>query len=337
MNILITGALGYIGSHVAVKISEENHNLTLIDNLANSSIKNLKNIEKITRKKIDFFKLDIRNEPKVKKIIYEKNIEAIFHFAGLKSVKNSEVNPDDYFDVNVNGSKTLLNAFEKGNNGKKIFIFSSSATVYGNPKILPCKEQHKEKPINTYGKTKKAVEKLLKIKASKGDWKIASLRYFNPIGSHLSGLIGDNPKGKPENLLPAINQVAKGDKKELLIFGSDYPTSDGTAIRDYIHIDDLADGHISTLKYLSKKRKNVYEVFNLGTGRGYSVLEIKEKFEKVNKVSVPHKFFPKRKGDIPINYADSYKANSLLKWKTKKSLDQMLKSSWMYEKKNNAN
>lgn len=332
MNILITGALGYVGSHVAVKILKENHNLTLVDNLANSKISNLKKIEKISGKKIDFYKLDVRQESSVKKIIEKKNIEAIFHFAGLKSVKNSENYPEDYFDVNVNGSKSLLRAFEKGNTGKKIFIFSSSATIYGNPKLLPCKETHKEQPTNIYGKTKKGVEIFLKKKAAKGNWKIISLRYFNPIGSHQSGLIGDNPKGKPENLLPAINKVAKGKERELLIFGSDYPTLDGTAIRDYIHIDDLASGHLSALKYLTKKRKNIYDVFNLGTGRGYSVLEIVKNFEKVNKVEVPYKFFPKRKGDIAINYANVSKANSFLNWETKKSLDQMLKSTWLYEK-----
>lgn len=333
MNILITGALGYIGSHVAVRLSKRKYNLTLIDNLYNSSKESLNKIEKVTGKKLDFIKTDIREKKQLKEILFEKKIEAIIHFAGLKSVKESEENPKEYFDVNVNGSKSLINAFEETNKANKIFIFSSSATIYGKPRLLPCKESHEENPENVYGQTKKEVENFLKLKSKSNTnkWKIASLRYFNPIGANSSGLIGDNPKGFPENLLPVISKVAKGEIKKLKVFGSNYPTKDGTAIRDYIHVEDLADGHISALNYLEKKRKNIYDIFNLGTGKGYSVLEIIKRFEKINKVSVPFEFLSERRGDVPINFADVSKAESILKWKVKKNLNQMIQSSWFHE------
>lgn len=331
MNILITGALGYIGSHLTVKLSKQNHNLTLIDNLCNSSRDCLNKIEKITGKEFHFIKIDIREKKALKEILAKNNIEAIVHFAGLKSVKKSEENPKEYFDVNVNGSKSLINAFEEINKKNKIFIFSSSATIYGKPDSLPCLESHKENPENVYGQTKKQVEDFLKLKSRKQKWKIISLRYFNPIGANSSGLIGDNPRGLPENLLPAICKVAKGEIKKLSIFGSNYPTNDGTAIRDYIHVEDLVEGHISALNFLEKQKKNTHEIFNLGTGKGFSVLEIIKKFEKVNKVKVPYNFLSERIGDVPVNFADVSKAKSLLDWKVKKNLNQMLKSSWFYE------
>tara|TARA_B100001027_G_scaffold82844_1_gene56777 strand:+ start:649 stop:1659 length:1011 start_codon:yes stop_codon:yes gene_type:complete len=335
MNILVTGGLGYLGSHAVVELIKQNYGVVILDNLSNSRKKNLNVLEEISDKKIDFYEADIRDDKKLNKIFRDNNISGIMHFAGLKSVKKSYSEREEYFDVNVNGTKNLINTFNETNINKKFFIFSSSACVYGKPDYLPYDENHSLRPENYYGQTKLESEIFLeKTFKSHKDWKIIILRYFNPIGSHHSYLIGDNPLGKPENLLPNILKAVNSDRKSLKIFGLDHDTFDGTPVRDFIHVEDLINGHVLALNFLRKNKKDIYEIFNIGRGEGLSVLELIKSFEDTNDVKVSFEFTEKRKGDLPIYYSSAKKIDKKLGWVPKFSLKDMCKSSWEFHKNN---
>lgn len=330
MKILLTGGTGYIGSHVAVSISKNGHEIILFDNLINSDENTFFNLSKIINTKIHFVKGDLNKPNDIKNLFKEFKIDAVLHFAGYKSVNESFLQPLKYYSNNITGTINLIN--EMKNNKVKTLIFSSSATIYGDPKYLPIDEKHQLKPKNPYGKTKLYIENLLEdiYKADK-EWRIACLRYFNPIGSHESGLIGDYPSGQINNLMPLITQVALNKEKRLYVFGNDYPTHDGTAIRDYIHIMDLADGHKEALNYLLYN-KGCHK-FNLGTGSGHSVLDLINCFQKSNDLNIPIEFIHRRQGDVAISYADANKAFINFKWKTQRNLNEMSKSSWNFVQK----
>ena len=329
--ILITGGAGYIGSHTAVEILKNGAELVLEDKFSNSSPEVLEKIKKITGKDFKFYELDLLDEEKLDSVFKENKIEAVIHFAGLKAVGESVEKPIEYYHNNITGTLILLKTMKKYN-CKKI-VFSSSATVYGNPQKLPIAEDSPLSTTNPYGSTKLMIEQILQdVAVADKDFCIAILRYFNPIGAHESGLIGEVPNGIPNNIMPYIMKVAKGEYKELTIFGDDYPTKDGTGVRDYIHVVDLSKGH---LKALDKIRKEAgVKIYNLGTGNGYSVLELVKNFEKVNNVKVNYKIGPRRPGDIPACYADPRKAEKELGWKAEKGIEEMLKDSWNFVNKN---
>ena len=329
--ILITGGAGYIGSHTAVELLKNGEELVIVDNFSNSSPEVLEKIKKITGKDFKFYELDLLDEEKLDSVFKENKIEAVIHFAGLKAVGESVEKPIEYYHNNITGTLILLKTMKKYN-CKKI-VFSSSATVYGNPQKLPIAEDSPLSTTNPYGSTKLMIEQILQdVAVADKDFCIAILRYFNPIGAHESGLIGEVPNGIPNNLMPYIMKVAKGEYKELTIFGDDYPTKDGTGVRDYIHVVDLSKGH---LKALDKIRKEAgVKIYNLGTGNGYSVLELVKNFEKVNNVKVNYKIGPRRPGDIPACYADPRKAEKELGWKAEKGIEEMLKDSWNFVNKN---
>lgn len=329
--ILITGGAGYIGSHTAVELLKNGEELVIVDNFSNSSPEVLEKIKKITGKDFKFYELDLLDEEKLDSVFKENEIESVIHFAGLKAVGESVEKPIEYYHNNITGTLILLKTMKKYN-CKKI-VFSSSATVYGNPQKLPITEDSPLSTTNPYGSTKLMIEQILQdVAVADKDFSIAILRYFNPIGAHESGLIGEVPNGIPNNIMPYIMKVAKGEYKELTIFGDDYPTKDGTGIRDYIHVVDLGKGH---LKALDKIRKEVgVKIYNLGTGNGYSVLELVKNFEKVNNVKVNYKIGPRRPGDIPACYADPRKAEKELGWKAEKGIEEMLKDSWNFVNKN---
>ncbi len=325
MNILLTGGSGFIGSHACLSFIQAGHRVTIYDNLSNSKENVISRIKKITGKNIAFIKGDILNQQMLSKAISDNKIESVIHFAGLKSVSDSIKNPLDYFDNNVAGTLSVLKAMEQ-NNIKKI-IFSSSATVYGVPEYLPIDEDHKLEPINPYGVGKKIIEDMLKdIALSDSDWGILCLRYFNPVGAHESALIGEDSTGIPSNLVPYITSVAMGKYKSVNIFGNDYPTSDGTGIRDYIHVMDLADGHLSALEYFCSGGKG-FEAVNLGTGKGVSVLEVINEFSCICKNEIPFVIRDRRPGDVASSFASVNKAFSLLNWQAKYNLYDMCKSS----------
>jgi UDP-glucose 4-epimerase len=334
MNILVTGGMGYIGSHIALSLLNEKHEVTILDNLSNSNFEILKNLELLSNKKPNFIKGDILNTELVVKTLQNYKINAVIHLAGLKAVGESVSKPLIYYKNNVLGAASLLEAMEICEIDK--LVFSSSATVYGKPNSLPIKEDHPLNPNNPYGRSKLYVEKILAdLVQSNNNWKIINLRYFNPVGSHASGLIGDNPNGIPNNLMPYINQVAIGERPFLKIFGNDYETPDGTGIRDYIHVEDLSDAHLAALHLLDFGRNThtgEYNTFNIGTGSGFSVLEIVETYEKINKLKIPYKIFPRRDGDIASSYADSTKANTILNWKASRTLKDMCQSAWNFQK-----
>lgn len=329
MAILVTGGTGYIGSHTVIELLKENKEIIILDNLCNSSKEVLDKIKQITGKVCKFYEKDIRDEEALEKLFAENKIDSVIHFAGLKGVGESVEIPLEYYDNNVYGTIKLLKAMKKFN-CKKI-VFSSSATVYGDPGTPKYTENMKRgKASSPYGATKAVIEQMLEdLYASDKEWTISILRYFNPIGAHESGLIGDNPNGIPNNLMPYIQKVAIGELKELSIFGNDYDTEDGTGIRDYIHVVDLAIGHVKALEKLEKP--GIY-VHNLGTGSGYSVLEIVNTFEKVNNVKISYKIAPRRAGDLAIYYADATKAEKELGWKAKRGIEDMCKDSWNFIK-----
>lgn len=329
--ILITGGAGYIGSHTAVELLKNGEELVIVDNFSNSSPEVLEKIKKITGKDFKFYELDLLDEVKLDNVFKENKIEAVIHFAGLKAVGESVEKPIEYYHNNITGTLILLKTMKKYN-CKKI-VFSSSATVYGNPQKLPIAEDSPLSTTNPYGSTKLMIEQILQdVAVADKDFCIAILRYFNPIGAHESGLIGEVPNGIPNNIMPYIMKVAKGEYKELTIFGDDYPTKDGTGVRDYIHVVDLSKGH---LKALDKIRKEAgVKIYNLGTGNGYSVLELVKNFEKVNNVKVNYKIGPRRPGDIPACYANPRKAEKELGWKAEKGIEEMLKDSWNFVNKN---
>ena len=336
MKILITGGAGYIGSHTLIELSIAGFEFIVYDNLSNSSKEALKRVEKIIGKSIEFIEGDIRDKKLLQEVFVKYSIDSVIHFAGLKAVGESVEKPIEYYDNNVNGTVALLRVM-KEYNCKKI-VFSSSATVYGDPKEVPITEESQTGVgiTNPYGRSKYFIEEILKdLYRSDNSWKISILRYFNPIGAHESGLIGEDPEGIPNNLMPYISQVAVGKLKELQVFGDDYNTVDGTGVRDYIHVVDLANAHVKAVEYLNQEQ-NLKEplIVNLGTGKGYSVLEIIQAFEKASTTKVPYKIVNRRDGDIAICYANPKKANELLKWKATRDIEQMCKDSWNWQSKN---
>lgn len=327
MSVLITGGAGFIGSHTVVELLEENEDIIIVDNFINSKPETLDKIKTISGKNFKFYEVDLLDEENLEKVFNENDIEAVIHFAGLKAVGESVEKPIEYYHNNITGTLVLLKLMKKYN-CKKI-IFSSSATVYGLPKEVPIKEDFPLSTTNPYGSTKLMIEQILKdVCISDKDFCAILLRYFNPIGAHKSGLIGEEPNGIPNNLMPYINKVAKGELDHLSVFGDDYDTVDGTGVRDYIHVVDLAKGHV---KALEKARKMVgAEAYNLGTGNGYSVLEIVKAFENATGVKVKYEITARRPGDIGECYADPSKALKELGWKAEKTLEEMCKDSWNF-------
>lgn len=329
MNVLLTGGNGYIGSHTSITLMKLGHKVVLYDNLTNSTDLVLHNLKQITGQPIHFVKADVRDTELLRKTLVDYQIDAVIHFAGLKAVGDSVEKPIHYYANNVEGTISLLQAMHS--ESIKILVFSSSATVYGEPHYFPLDENHPTNAINPYGRCKLHIEEILMdVAASDPNWRIICLRYFNPAGAHDSGLIGDSPNGAPKNLMPFIAQVAAGQHSELNIFGNDYPTTDGTCIRDYIHIMDLAEGHAAALGILPQTPG--WHAFNLGTGKGYSVLEIVQAFEKASGRQVPYKITARRAGDVSICYADTKKANQRLNWIATRTLDDMCASTWRFHK-----
>ncbi len=330
MKILLTGGVGYIGSHTAVVLAEAGHNVVLFDNLVNSQRDVVKHLNTITKQHIPFIEGDIRHTELLVEVLNHHKIEAVIHFAGLKAVGESVEKPILYFDNNVGGTISLLNAMQACN--IKTLVFSSSATVYGDPQYLPIDESHPTSATNPYGRTKLHIEEMLTdLAMSDSTWRIACLRYFNPVGAHESGLIGENPNGLPNNLMPFVARVAAGQLPQLSVFGNDYATPDGTGVRDYIHVMDLAHGHEAALNFL-KAATNAFNVFNLGTGNGYSVLEMIKAFEQASGVTIPFQFKPRRAGDVAAMYAKADKANELLGWKAELDLQSMCADTWAFQK-----
>ena len=332
MSILVTGGAGYIGSHTVVELLNAGMDVVVIDNLVNSSEESLRRVEKITGKQVKFYKGDIADRQLLDTIFDNEDIESCIHFAGLKAVGESVAKPLEYYDNNIGGSLVLFKAMRE--HGVKNIIFSSSATVYGNPAFVPITEECPKGEItNPYGRTKGMLEQILTdIQAADNEWNVILLRYFNPIGAHESGMIGENPNGIPNNLMPYITQVAVGKLPRLGVFGSDYDTPDGTCIRDYIHVVDLADGHV---KAVAKLRENPgLKIYNLGTGKGSSVLDVIHTFEEATGVKIPYDMKPRRAGDVPVNYCDASKAETELGWVAKKNLYDMCGDSWRWQKNN---
>lgn len=330
MKILVTGGCGYIGSHTVVELLENDYDVVIVDNLSNSKKDVIDSIKDITKKNVKFYEIDVCDKDKLTNVFKENKIDAVIHFAGFKAVGESCEKPLMYYRNNIDSSLTLLEVMNEFN-VKKI-AFSSSATVYGNPEALPIKEDSKLYTTNPYGSTKLMIENILRdLYKSDNDWSIAILRYFNPIGAHNSGLIGENPNGIPNNLMPYIIKVANKELECLGIFGDDYDTHDGTGVRDYIHVVDLAKGHIAAInKILHEKGCDAY---NLGTGTGYSVLDIINTFNKVNNIDVPYKIKDRRPGDIDACYADPTYAKEKLNWEAKLKLEDMCKDAYNYIKK----
>ena len=332
MSILVTGGAGFIGSHTVVELLNAGYDTIILDNLCNSKSESVKRIKEITGKDVKFYECDIRDRAGLDKIFAENSIEAVIHFAGLKAVGESCDKPLEYYDNNIGGTVILCEAMKAA--GCKKIVFSSSATVYGSENPSPLREDMPEgKTTNPYGTTKLYIERILKdLYASDNEWSICLLRYFNPIGAHKSGRIGEDPNGIPNNLVPYIAQVAIGRREFLSVFGDDYDTHDGTGVRDYIHVVDLARGHACAIDYVAA-HKGV-EVFNLGTSVGYSVLDMVNAFETANGVKVPYKIAARRAGDIAECYADATKSRELLGWKAEKTLVDMCRDSWNWQSKN---
>lgn len=331
-NILVTGGLGYIGSHTVVELQEKGFSVVIIDDLSNADVSVLDRIEKISGEKPEFYKIDLRNKPAVESFFKEHNIDGIIHFAASKAVGESVENPLLYYENNIHSLVYLLQQCNKHNITN--FIFSSSCTVYGEPDTLPITEDAPVKQaVSPYGNTKQISEEIIRDTCHASEIQSISLRYFNPIGAHESGEIGELPKGAPQNLVPFITQTVAGLRKELSVYGNDYPTPDGSCIRDYIHVVDLAKAHVVALERLFEKRNiSKFEIFNLGTGRGSSVLEVINAFEKVTGKKLPYKIVDRRPGDVIAVYADTTKANKQLGWKTEKTMEEALASAWKWEK-----
>ena len=333
MSILLTGGAGYIGSHTAVELLNAGEELVIIDNFYNSKPKALEAIKKITGKDFKFYEMDYLDRTKLEKVFEENDITAVINFAGYKCVGESVKKPIEYYTNNVSGCLTLLDTMRKFN--VKKFIFSSSATVYGDPKVIPITEECKTGgTTNPYGTSKLFIEKILMdLYKSDNSWDICILRYFNPVGSHESGLIGEEPQGIPNNLMPYVARVASGQLKELSVFGNDYDTPDGTGVRDYIHVVDLAKGHLCALNKIEKEGKGLY-IYNLGTGKGYSVLDMVKAFEETTGKKVPYRITERRPGDIATCYADPQKAKEELNWVAEKDINDMCKDTWNFIEKN---
>lgn len=331
MKILVTGGAGYIGSHTVVELIENGYDVVVVDNFSNSKPDVLEKLKEITGVQIKFYELDVCDKDKLRVVFEKESIDAVIHFAGYKAVGESVKKPLMYYRNNIDSTLSLLEVMNEYN-VKKI-VFSSSATVYGNPEVLPIKEDAKLSTTNPYGSTKLYIEGILKdLYISDNEWSIAVLRYFNPVGAHESGLIGENPNGIPNNLMPYIVKVANGELPYLNVFGEDYDTIDGTGVRDYIHITDLANGHIKAMDYVIENTGIDY--YNLGTGHGYSVLEMVNTFKDVNKVDVPYKITSRREGDIATCYADTSYAYGKLGFKAEYGLEEMVSSAYNYVKRN---
>ncbi|OCA88299.1 UDP-glucose 4-epimerase GalE [Bacillus sp. FJAT-27225] len=331
MAILVTGGAGYIGSHTCVELVNAGYEIVVVDNLSNSKPEALKRVKEITGKEIKFYEVDLLDKEGLRKVFEESQIDAVIHFAGLKAVGESVSIPLRYYHNNITGTLILCEVMEEF--GVKNLVFSSSATVYGMPEQVPISEDFPLSATNPYGKTKLMIEEILRdLYVSDNNWSIALLRYFNPIGSHESGNIGEDPSGIPNNLMPYITQVAVGKLKELQIFGNDYPTHDGTGVRDYIHVVDLSRGHLKALEKIVGTTG--VEAYNLGTGKGYSVLDLVSAFEKASGINIPYKIVDRRPGDIAICYADPLKAREELGWEAEKGIEEMCRDSWNWQKNN---
>lgn len=331
MRILVTGGAGFIASHTNVELLNAGYDVVVVDNLVNSSRESVARVEELTGKKISFYEEDLLNEKAIDAIFEKENIDSVIHFAALKAVGESCQIPLRYFDNNLTGTLNLLKVMEK--HGVKSIVFSSSATVYGKPESVPIREDFPLSVSNPYGRTKLIIEDMLRdIYKSDNEWDIALLRYFNPIGAHESGMIGENPHGIPNNLLPYVAKVAAGQLECVNVFGDDYDTPDGTGVRDYIHVVDLATGHIKALEKLVTHPGLV--TYNLGTGVGYSVLDIIKNFEKACGKEIPYKITPRRPGDIDMCYADPAKAKEELGWEATRSIDKMCEDAWRWQTKN---
>lgn len=331
MAVLVTGGLGYIGSHTVVELLENNEEVVIVDNLLNSKLSVKDRIEEITNKGVKYYNIDLVNEEDVRKVFNENRIESVIHFAALKAVGESVEKPIEYFHNNLVNTLVVLKIMKEFS--VKNFVFSSSATVYGNAKEMPIKENFSLSVTNPYGRTKLMIEDILRdVYFSDNSWNIAILRYFNPVGANKSGRIGEDPNGIPNNIMPYITKVAIGELKQVNVFGNDYPTIDGTGVRDYIHVVDLAKGHI---KALDKLKSNCGLVtYNLGTGKGYSVLELIKAFSEASGKEIPFEITERRAGDVAICYADPSKANSELGWKAERDINDMCKDSWKWQTMN---
>ena len=330
--ILVTGGAGYIGSHTLIELHNAGYEFVVVDNLVNSQKESLNRVSMIIGKEITFYEVDIRDAVALERVMLYHKFDACIHFAGLKAVGESVEKPLEYYDNNMTGTFVLLNQLRKY--GCKNLIFSSSATVYGNPQFVPITEEcPKGQCTNPYGQTKSMLEEVLKdVQKADSEWNIVLLRYFNPIGAHESGTIGENPNGIPNNLMPYITQVAVGKRPFLGVFGNDYDTPDGTGVRDFIHVVDLAKGHVYALNAI--ERKCGLSIYNLGTGQGYSVLDVVKAFERVNGVEVPYQIMPRRAGDIATCYSNPAKAKDELGWEAQFGIDEMCRDSWNWQKNN---
>jgi UDP-glucose 4-epimerase len=330
-SILVTGGAGYIGSHTVVELLNAGHQVVIVDNLCNSSAKVLDRIEALAGKNFSFVQADVRDGAALDRIFAEHRIDGVIHFAGLKAVGESVAQPLRYFDNNVGSTLALLHAMDRAN--VRRIVFSSSATVYGDPEQVPITEGSRLQVTNPYGRTKLICEDILRdLQQADPRWHVAILRYFNPVGAHLSGTIGEHPHGIPNNLMPFITQVAVGQREFLSIFGQDYPTPDGTGVRDYIHVVDLAQGHLAALKYLHDRQASI--TVNLGTGRGVSVKELADTFARVTDVPVPYRFVERRPGDVAACYADTRLAQEALGWQAQLGVERMCQDAWRWQSNN---
>ena len=332
MAILVTGGTGYIGSHTIVELQNAGYEVVALDNLSNSSRGVLKRVEAITGKSVKFYEADILDREALQQIFDREQIDSCIHFAGLKAVGESVQKPWEYYYNNISGTLTLVDVMRR--NGCKNIVFSSSATVYGDPAFVPITEEcPKGTPTNPYGKTKSMLEDILSdMQKADPEWNVILLRYFNPIGAHESGTMGESPNGIPNNLMPYITQVAVGKRKFLGVFGNDYDTPDGTGVRDYIHVVDLANGHVKAIEKIAENPG--LKIYNLGTGHGYSVLEIVKNFEEASGVKIPYEIQPRRAGDIATCYAEASKAEKELHWKAQRGIYEMCRDSWNWQKNN---
>jgi UDP-glucose 4-epimerase len=329
--ILVTGGAGYIGSHTVLALLEAGHEVLIVDNLSNSSAKVLPRLEQLSGQVIPFVQADVRDSAALDRIFAEHRIDGVIHFAGLKAVGESVAQPLRYFDNNVGSTLALLQAMDRA--GVRRIVFSSSATVYGDPEQVPITESSRLQVTNPYGRTKLMCEDILRdLRVSDPRWQVAILRYFNPVGAHISGTIGEHPNGIPNNLMPFITQVAVGQREFLSIFGQDYPTSDGTGVRDYIHVVDLAQGHLAALNYLQDQQASI--TVNLGTGRGVSVKELADTFARVTGVPVPYRFVDRRPGDVAACYADTRLAQEALGWQAQLGVERMCQDAWRWQSNN---
>ena len=335
--ILVTGGTGYIGSHAVIALHDAGYRPVILDNLSNSKAGVLKRIAKITGKRFPFYKIDIRDRAALDKIFRKNSIKSVIHFAGLKAVGESVEQPLRYYENNIDGSVSLFSIMSQ--HGVKSLIFSSSASIYGEASVSPIKEDTPPAPTNPYARTKLIIENILQdIYAADPGWKMMILRYFNPVGAHPSGLIGEDPQGIPNNLMPFISQVAVGRRRHINVFGQDYPTTDGTGVRDYIHVMDLVEGHVAALKKIEKlafeKASQKPMMINLGTGRGYSVMEMIKSFAEVSGKKIPYRIAARRPGDIASCYADIALAKKLLGWKAKRDIAAMCTDTWLWQSNN---